>query len=356
MRKVRKVPADAILVNNPQDVGYLSGFTGDDSYLLVASRWTCLITDGRYSQQSAGECPGIDIHVRGGSMATAIASAIKGKKIRRLGLQERYMPLIGKRVLADALGKNGEKRLKITTDLVGSLRVVKDASEIRTISRAVGKAQDAFRELISTGARAFVGSTERQIAAKLDYLMCSGGAEARAFETIVGAGANTAKPHHRPTNRKIRRSDMVLIDWGAVVDGYHSDLTRVLFMDKILPKTAEIYKIVCRAQKAGVDALKPGAACKTADKAAREVLTADGYGERFVHGLGHGLGRHVHEAPTLGKASGERLRAGMVVTVEPGIYIPSEGGIRIEDDVVITRRGRRKLSSLTSELDDVILQ
>ena len=186
--------------------------------------------------------------------------------------------------------------------------------------------------------------------------MRSAGAERAAFETIVAAGPHSALPHYRPGPTRIRRGDAVLIDWGAVVAGYCSDLTRVVFTGRIPPQLACIYEIVLRAQSAGAAAVKPGCRCEAADASAREVIAAAGYGEAFAHGLGHGIGLEVHESPRLGTRSRQRLAAGMVVTVEPGIYLPGVGGVRIEDDVVVTATGQRRLSRLPRRIEAMVLR
>lgn len=353
MRKIRAAGLHALLVSREVDVSYLTGFTGDSSYLLVAERWSCLLTDGRYDEQARAECGNIEINVRRKAMAPEVAKVIKGRNIRRLGVQAEHVTLAARKALAASVG---EKRIRSTSQLVGRLRQIKDEFEIKAIRRAVRIAEKAFRQLIGPGARALVGRTERRVAAELDHLVRLAGADAPAFETIVAAGSHGSLPHYRPAGRKIRRGDAVLIDFGARAAGYCSDLTRVLFMGRIPRKLREPYEIVRRGQQAGIAAIRPGVGCKTIDAAAREVIAAAGYGERFAHGLGHGIGRVVHEGPGLGKSSSGRLRAGMVVTVEPGIYLPGVGGIRIEDDVLVTADGRRRLSTLPRAAASMVLQ
>ena len=221
---------------------------------------------------------------------------------------------------------------------------------------ALRVAEQAFVELTGGGAKALIGRTERQIAAELEYRMRMLGADKPSFESIIAAGPNGSKPHYRPRDRVVRKGEAVLIDWGAMVDGYCSDLTRVVFTGTIPPKIAELYEIVLRAQQAGIAALSAGAACKKVDAAARQVVEDGGYGKQFVHGLGHGLGRQVHEAPSLARTSDTRLRCGMVVTVEPGIYLPGVGGVRIEDDVLVARQGPRRLSRLSRDLQAMVLR
>jgi Xaa-Pro aminopeptidase len=216
-------------------------------------------------------------------------------------------------------------------------------------------AQRAFCGLIGRGAAGLVGRRERDVAAELDYLMRQEGADGPSFDTIVAAGANAALPHHRAGGTRIRRDAVLLIDWGARVDGYCSDLTRTLAIGRIPPKLATAYELVRRAQRAGLRAVRPRVKSETVDAAAREIIEKAGFGRQFLHGLGHGLGREVHERPGVGRTADERLRAGMLITIEPGIYLPRLGGIRIEDDVLVTPDGRRRLSSLPRGLESMTL-
>jgi len=329
---------DAYLITRPEDVGYFTGFTGEDSYAAFGRGWACLITDGRYAEQARAECSPIQVNVRSGPMAAAVAEALRGRRVRRVGIQGDHVTIHVMDSLSKALGR---RKILPLGDIPGALRATKDDREIRAIVKAIRVAERAFRGLIAHGPAGLIGRTEREVAAELDYRMRRGGASGPAFETIVAAGANASRPHYRPGTSRIRRDQAVLIDWGATVDGYVSDLTRVVFTGRIPPRLREVYEVVVRAQAAGIAAVRPGAACKTPDAAARKVIEAAGFGEQFVHGLGHGIGRVVHESPALGRQAGTRLRKGMVVTVEPGIYLPGVGGIRIEDDILVGSSGRR---------------
>jgi Xaa-Pro aminopeptidase len=349
-----KARIDAFLVNKVEDVAYLTGFTGDDSFALVLSGAACLLTDGRYDEQAHKECPGLDIFVRKGPMPQAVADVLKGRKVRRLAVQGDYLSIR----LRDTLQQKLPKSVRIVPvgDVTGRLRQVKDDQEVRLIRKALAVAQGAFCGLISRGARAFVGRTEREVAAELDYRMRLAGADKPAFETIVAAGAHSSLPHYRPGSTRIRRDQPVLIDWGAFVGGYCCDLTRVVCVGKIPTKLAEVYKLVRRAQQAGMAALVAGASARKVDAAARKVIEDAGYGARFVHGLGHGIGRQIHEMPAVGQLAKGRLRAGMVVTVEPGVYLPGVGGIRIEDDVLVGPDDSRRLSGLAASLEAMTLR
>ena len=352
MRRAHAEKLDALLVTHPPDVGYLSGFTGEDSYLLVGRGWASLITDGRFAEQAEKECDGVEIVLRAKSLTASAGKALRGRGVRRLGYQKAHTSVAVQEELSRDVGR---RKLVGVSGLVAQLRTVKCAEELTQIRKAVRIAQEAFGVLTAGGAKSLVGRTERQIAAQLEYHMRALGADAAAFETIVAAGPNGSRCHHRPGERRLRRGEALLIDWGARVNEYHSDLTRVLFMGTIPPKLAEIHDVVRRAQEAGIAACRPGVRCETPDAAAREVIDSAGYGKEFVHGLGHGLGRQIHEAPWLAKKRIARLRAGMVVTVEPGIYLPGVGGVRIEDDILITPRGPRQLTAVPKTLEEAVL-
>ena len=354
-----QVRVDALLVSRGADVGYLSGFSGDDSLLLVGVGLACLITDGRFAEQAAAECPDLEVIVRSGPMSTAVAGVARGHKIRRLGVQGGHMTLAAQAALGAAVG--ARCRLLAVGEVVLGLRAVKDAEEVRSIRRAIGIAQRAFRGLIAGGAKALSGRTEREVAAELDYRMIRGGADSPAFDTVVAAGAHSSLPHYRPGRARIRPGQAVLLDWGAWAGGYSSDLTRVVFIGRIPPELAEVYEVVLAASQAGLAAVRAGVSAKAVDRAARAIIERAGLGERFIHSLGHGLGRgrgnaEVHEPPGIGRLSAARLRAGMVVTIEPGVYLPGVGGIRIEDDVLVTAGAAVKLSTLPAAASAMVLR
>jgi len=344
---------DALLLTSPPDVSHLSGFTGDDSFLLIGRRWACLVTDGRYAEQAQAECRSIDVHVRRGPMSAAIAEAMKGRKVRSLGFQSECVTVQWLGAMEKALPG---KRLVAAPGATAELRAIKDADDLRAIRKAIRVAEGAFSKLIRRGCKGLLGRSEKDVAAELEYLMRQGGAASGAFETIVATGANSSHPHYRPCEDKIRRGQCVLFDWGARVDGYCSDLTRVVFTGRIPAKLAEIYEVVLRAQTVAIAAIRPGVACKSPDTAARKLLDKPSCGGEYLHSLGHGVGRAVHEAPAMGKNAKGRLKAGMVVTVEPGLYLPGVGGVRIEDMVLVTSNGRRRLSSLPRCLADMVLR
>jgi len=350
-RKLSKV--SALAISHVPDVSYLSGFSGDDSILLLGADWAVLVTDGRYDEQSRQECLSIDIHIRKGKMSDAIADSLTGRNVRSLGVQADHCTLAMRDALDAALGS---RRIVPLKSFVPAQRQCKDRHELPPLRKAVKIAQDALTELLSGGARSLLGRTEADIAGQLDYLMRQHGAAGSAFTTIVAAGANGSRPHHEPGSAVVKKNQPLLFDWGARVNGYCSDLTRVCFIGTIPPELKEIYPVVAAAQAAAIRAIRPGAALRTVDQAARDVITQAGYGETFNHGTGHGIGLEIHEAPSLSRLATDRVKKGMVVTVEPGIYLPGIGGIRIEDDVLVTGTGRKKLSTLPADIEHWILK
>jgi len=353
MRQVADANVDGLVVSRPSDVTWLTGFTGDSTWVVMTGTWACLLTDSRYTEQAAIESPGVEICCRRKSHQIEMARVIRGRGIRRLGVQADVVTLAGMKAMEKVFSP---RRLRAVDDKIRMLRAVKDAEERKRIRKAVRIAEEAFRGLIAGGSKGLIGKTEREIAAELDYRMRCAGAESAGFETIVAVGAHSSLPHYRPGETKAKSGQCILIDWGACYRGYRSDLTRVVFLDKIPPKLGEIYEIVRRAQQAGIAAMRPGTACGTVDTAARKIIEAGGYGPNFGHGLGHSVGLDIHELPALGKTTRTRLRKGMVLTVEPGIYLPGIGGVRLEDDVEIVTGGRKRLSTLSRDMESMVLR
>ena len=349
-RLVRKAGAEAILVTNFTNVSYLTGFTGDDSYLLVASSGQVLLTDTRYTEQLAEECPGLDLDVRrsGVRMLDRIKTVVAKAKLANLAIEADSMT-VG---LFEQLDKEVGVVLAPTSGLVEGLREIKDKEEVAAIRRAVALAERAFA-VVRAGLRP--DRTEAETAHELEQQVRAFGGAGRSFDTIVAVGDRAALPHARPTQRLLGDSDFVLIDWGARENRYVSDLTRVLATGKISPKLERIYGVVLNAQERAINSIKPGVAMKDVDAVARTIIEKAGYGKRFGHGLGHGIGLEIHEAPRLASNVSRLLTPGMVVTVEPGIYLPGWGGVRIEDDVLVTRDGHEVLSAAPKAFADCIV-
>lgn len=353
VRRCEKAGVDVLLVTARANVRYLSGFSGEDSFLLVGRGWSVLLTDSRFAEQARRQCPNIEHTIRTGPMAPAIRAALRGRNARRIGVETENMTL----GMFDRLSRAiSAKRLRRTRHLVLAMRERKDAVEVAAIRRALRVAQGAFRGLIAGGSKALVGRSEAALAGELDHRMRQLGAEAAAFATIVAAGPNAALPHYEPGRTRIRAGQAILIDWGASVSGYCSDLTRVVFTGRIPPQVGRLYEVVLRAHAAGVSAVRAGRSGKAVDAAAREVIAAAGYGQQFGHGLGHGIGLEVHEGPALSRRVGQRLVSGNVVTVEPGVYVPGVGGVRIEDDVLVEAGRGRVLSSLPRDARAMVLK
>lgn len=348
-RELRKLRAGAFLLLNPRDFFYLTGFSGDESAALVTARDVHLLSDRRFEEQIKQEVPWAKTFMRRGSLNAEIATACKQLKIRKLAVQADHITLSG---YAELKKQTGTVRFVSAPPICARLRTLKSDQEVKQMSKALRVGQDAFQALRKS---IRVGQTELEVAARLEYEMKRRGASGPAFPTICAEGANAALPHAHPGNRKVKKGSAILLDWGARVGGYCSDLTRMIFVGKAPEKIKEIYRIVLDAQLAAIDEIRPGRRMCDVDAVARKLIEEAGYGEAFSHGLGHGLGLDVHEAPSLSWRSKEKLQAGMLVTVEPGIYLPGIGGVRIEDDVLVTPRGHRVLSRLSKRIQDAVL-
>jgi Xaa-Pro aminopeptidase len=341
---------DALLVASVTNVSYLTGFTGDDSTLLFTSKRGIVISDGRYTTQLQGECPDLDIHIRpvGQSMVEAIAEITGKLAIRKLGLESDAVSLADYDELKEKLPS---VEMKGVRGRVEALRMVKDADEIEATREAVRYAERAF-SMLRAGLR--LEDTEKDAADQLESYLRRCGATSASFPPIVAVGPHAALPHFRPTPQtKIGDDDFVLIDWGASGRPYKSDLTRVLVTGKVTSKFEEVYRAVLSAQERGIAAVRPGVTGRAVDAEARSVIEEAGFGRFFDHGLGHGLGMDIHEAPRLRRESEVVLEPGMIVTVEPGVYLPGWGGVRIEDDVLVTPDGHEVLTHVAKSLDSV---
>ncbi|OBA76789.1 X-Pro dipeptidase [Mycobacterium sp. 1554424.7] len=345
---------DALLVTDLVNVRYLSGFSGSNGALLVFAddRDPVLATDGRYRTQAAAQAPDLEVAIER-AVARYLAGRAADAAVGKLGFESNVVTVDG----FDALTGEIEEH-KASTELVRAagtveaLREVKDAGEVALLRLACEAADAALAELVARGGLR-PGRTEREVSRELESLMLDHGADAISFETIVAAGPNSAIPHHRPTDAVLADGDFVKIDFGALVAGYHSDMTRTFVLGKAADWQLEIYQLVAEAQRAGREALKPGANLREVDGAARQLIADAGYGEQFGHGLGHGVGLQIHEAPGIGATSTGTLLAGSVVTVEPGVYLPGRGGVRIEDTLVVaseTRRATSHIAGATPEL------
>lgn len=334
---------DAVLVTHLPNVRYLTGFTGSAALLLVTGEELTFVTDGRYTDQATEQLAraGVDSPVRiGRTLAEQheIVSAAAGG-VERLGLEADHVSWAQQQELESAWSDRLE--LVATRGLVETLREVKDEGEVARIEAAAAIADEALgvvRTMLGTGV------TERDLAFELEAEMRRRGADGPSFETIVGSGPNGARPHARPTGRTIVEGDLVVLDFGALLDGYHSDMTRTVCVGDPTPTQRRMLEVVTDAQAAGVAAVRAGASAATVDAACREAIAAAGWADAFLHGTGHGVGLDIHEAPRVGSTSDATLAAGQVITVEPGVYLPEHGGVRVEDTLLVTLEGARVLT------------
>jgi Xaa-Pro aminopeptidase len=350
-RAFRKAGVDALLITNFTNVTYLTGFTGDDSYLLLLDKKPLLISDPRYTTQIEEECPGLEASIRppGTGMIEAVAQAVKQGKAARLGVEGSSMTVGVRDEIASALPKT---HLTSTTNLVEELRIIKDKEEVEAIRHAIWIAERSFGVL---RASLRPERSEKEVADELENQTRLYGGKCCSFPPIIAVGARAALPHARPTEQKIGADEFVLVDWGADARLYKSDLTRVLVTGKISPKLERIYRVVLSAQEQAIAAIRPGMSCHEVDLVARNIIAKAGFGRNFGHGLGHGIGLDIHEAPRLAAKIERKLEPGMVVTVEPGIYLPGWGGVRIEDDVLVTKDGCEVLTHVPKQWEDAIV-
>ncbi len=344
---------DALLVSAPSNVSYLTGFSGDSSVLLVGQERDLLVSDGRFTTQIEQECPGLETQIRlpGQDMNPALAHVVGTLGLRRVGFEAASLTVADQVALDAALPSAALVGL---TGQVEALRQIKDESEVAAIREAIRFAERAF-QMLRAGLRE--GESEKDTADALEGYLRRCGATGASFPPIVAVGVNSALPHARPTTTtRIGQDDFVLIDWGATGRPYKSDLTRVLVTGKVTPKFEAIYRTVLSASERGIAAIRPGVKAHEIDAEARSVIEEAGFGPFFDHGLGHGLGMDIHEAPRIRKGASGLLEPGMVFTVEPGIYLPDWGGIRIEDDVLVTPDGCEVLSHVPRSLDSVVLE
>jgi len=343
--KLESAGCDALIVTKLENIRYLTGFTGSAALLVVTPSATLLTTDGRYRDQSADqlEAAGVAAEIvigAGGVQLDAIKLLCRTSSA--VGLEANNVTWSSVKRFTDALGD----KLVATTGIVERLRIVKDPSEQARIAAACAVADEA---LSSVKNRLIEGPTETEFAAELEYAMRQRGGQGPAFETIVASGPNSAMPHARPTDRVIRRGDLVVVDFGSTVDGYRSDMTRTFSIGEPSEEDAHLVSAVAVAQRLGVAAVVPGASGAAVDGAARESLTEAGYGELFLHSTGHGVGLDIHEAPSVAASATDILASGTVVTVEPGAYVAGRAGVRIEDTLLVTDSGCRPLTMSTKD-------
>jgi Xaa-Pro aminopeptidase len=336
---------DSFLVTDLLNVRYLTGFVGTFAVLLVTEKDVLLLTDSRYTQQAAEQCPDCTIRQVEQSWIPCIHSLEKELHLDRIGFEDHSLSYKDWSELRAGLS---DAELVPARNLVEELRRVKDDREVEAIRRAARVADAALEYIVSI---LKPGLRERDIVLELDYFIRRAGAEKEAFDSIVLSGQRTALPHGKPTSRVVSQGELLLLDFGARWEGYHSDITRTFVLGAADEEQRKIYKIVLEAQSKAIDAIRPGILGREVDAVARDYIDKCGYGQYFVHGLGHDLGLAVHDGRALSKYSDTVLQPGMVVTVEPAVYIPGWGGIRIEDDVLVTTSSCEVLTHAPKRLE-----
>lgn len=361
-RELKKDGIETFLVTSSVNVGYLSGFTGDSSFLAVTPKSTVLISDDRFSEQIKEECPGLEVHIRPHDKTTyqAAVEVLTKLAAKNVGVESNRLTMAE----FELLKETGAKLTFVPLNgRIEFLRTVKDPSEVEAIRGAIRVAERAYRMFVSTLAET---DTEKEMADALEGYVRRAGAKCTAFPSITAVGERTALPHCPPhPGKRLGDGSKLLIDFGADV-GYKSDITRTLRSPFITAPTRrnkhertgfnleKIHATILEAQQAALTLIRQGVKAKDVDAAARGVIHKAGYGEYFTHGLGHGLGLEVHEAPRVRANSEDVLEAGMVITIEPGIYIPEWGGVRVEDDVLVTKDGCTVLTSLSRDLSAIM--
>jgi Xaa-Pro aminopeptidase len=344
-QKLQEKKLDGFLVNHLPNICYLCGFTGSAGVLLLTPEGNRFFTDGRYREQAGAEVQGAQVIVAKGSALLAAAKALSRMRRATVGVEAGHMTLASHNFLKEALPSR--IRLRPVNGFVEEQRMVKEPAEIERIRAAVQLASSLFEPLLTL---VRPGVRESAIAAKLEYAARRAGAERMAFETIVAAGARSALPHWRASAQPVPQAGFVVLDFGVILAGYCSDMTRTVHVGRPTARARQRYRAVRQAQQAAIAAVRPGIAASQVDRAARSVLRRAGLASYFTHSTGHGVGLEIHEPPRLGKGQRDILRPGMVITIEPGIYLAGQGGVRIEDMVVVTDNGCEVLTPTSKEL------
>lgn len=344
-QRTRDLRLDAFLVSHLPNILYLSGFSGSAAVLLITQRDATLFTDSRYTAQAAEEVKNARVRIVRGSLFSAAGESLRRLRVHRAGFEAAHCSVLQKTALAKATGPGirwvpGGGRIEF-------LRSVKDADELAIMRQAAAIACSSWQEILPL---VKPGVLEIELAAELEFRMRRKGSSGPAFDTIIASGPRGALPHAHASRRPIGKNELVVFDLGAILRGYSSDLTRTVFMGRANAEIRRWYSAVLQAQGAARDALHPGVTAHKVDAAARHVLHEAGLDKYFIHSTGHGLGLEVHELPRLGRGEKAVLQAGMVVTVEPGVYIEGTGGIRIEDDALVTQSGAQFITSANREL------
>lgn len=334
---------DALLITNPFNLRYISGFTGTAGVVLITDDKALLITDFRYTQQANDQAPSFEIVEHKQPIVKEVASQFKTLGVNRVGFEKNDLTY----AMYEQYAKEAEVEWVPTEGLVEKIRLIKTEDEISILKEAAKIADDAFKHILTV---IKPGVTEIEVSNELEFYMRKQGATSSSFDIIVASGYRSALPHGVASDKKIENGELVTMDFGALYNGYCSDITRTVAVGEISDQLKEIYDTVLQAQLKGVNGVKAGMTGKEADALTRDYITEKGYGEYFGHSTGHGLGLEVHEQPALSFKSDQTLEEGMIVTVEPGIYVPNVGGCRIEDDIIVKKDGNERLNHSPKEL------
>lgn len=345
MRTLNERALDCLLVTHPPNWYYLTGFTGESGALVVCGGGTTLVTDGRFAVQAKEEARGIRVELQQGALYGALGEFLRKRGMRRIGFDPWQWTVAQMKALRKAAG--AKCRTIEAGGIVEGLRKKKDPQELAVMRKAAVLAGEVFEDVLNL---VRPGVRESEIGAEIEYQMKRRGAIGASFETIVASGARSALPHARPTGKKLRKNELVVLDLGAILAHYCSDMTRTVYLGRAPKRVRGWYGAVQEAQAAGVAAVKAGVTCGEVDAAAREVLKKSGLEAYFVHSTGHGLGLEVHEEPRIARGQTIRLEAGNVITIEPGVYVAGAGGIRIEDDVVVQAGKNEVLTRVKRDL------
>lgn len=343
VERFREHKVDSFLISALPNIRYLSGFTGSNAALLLTAERALLFTDPRYQTQAPQQSD-CEVKIAKGAVLSEVAKWRQKLRLQRLGFERSRISFSDYDLLKS---QKSLTKLVPVPDLIETLRMVKSSDEIATIRTAV----DLNSAALDQALRIFKpGITEIDLAAEIEYRMRQMGADGPSFETIVAAGPRTALPHAHPTSACISSHQLLLIDMGATVAGYASDMTRTMGVGQLSAKARRMYRAVLESQLASIDAVRAGVASSTVDRAARRVLKLHGQDKLFIHSTGHGLGLEIHERPRIGRKGTDRLEAGMAITIEPGAYLEGFGGLRIEDTVVVTEKGCEVLTPTKKDL------
>ena len=342
--RLHELKVDALLVSSPANVRYLSDYTGSNGLMLIAGDQEHFFTDPRYGVEASATIT-TKVHVSRGPLPAAAAAVAKRKKWKKIGIEAECLTVAAQSRLKDVLPLGFS--LVPVGRVIEEQRMIKSPAEIEKIRRSVNLNSEAFARTMK---RVKVGTRENEIAAEMEFQMRALGAERPSFETIVAMGDRSALPHSTPTSRRLAANELLLIDMGASLEGYASDMTRMAFAGAPPRQIQQMYRAVAQAQLAAIDAVRPGVTGGKVDSESRRVLKSHKLDKEFVHSTGHGLGLEIHEPPRIGRKDKTRLRAGMAITIEPGAYVGGVGGIRIEDTVLVTETGCEILTPTPKEL------